>query len=180
MDARQKVLIELASGGDTAAFGELYEFYYKEMYHYSLYILNNTSLAQDAVQDTALNAFEQISTLRKPQSFKFWIFKILSNNCKRLLKEKGKDRLLVPIEDAYDLSSDEGDISFPLEIEVMLGKLNPDEKSIVLLSIFLGYKSHEIADILDCPSATVRSRLSRALKKLRTSEEGKKELNRYA
>ena len=50
-----------------------------------------------------------------------------------------------------------------------LETLSVDEREIVLLKVLGGYKSHEIADILDCPSSTVRSKYKRSLDKLRNA-----------
>jgi RNA polymerase sigma-70 factor (ECF subfamily) len=54
-----------------------------------------------------------------------------------------------------------------VELKRALETLSCEEREIVLLSALYKYKSHEIAQILDCPSSTVRSKLKRSLKKLR-------------
>ena len=58
-----------------------------------------------------------------------------------------------------------------MELREAIYGLSDEERSIVLLSIIGGYKSHEIAKALSCPPGTVRSKLSRSLAKLRLTAE---------
>ena len=83
MSAQISELVTLAKNGSAEAFGELYEIYYKDMYCYACYVTGSESLAQDAVSDAVLSAFQQIGSLRKPAAFKGWLFKILCASCKR-------------------------------------------------------------------------------------------------
>ena len=170
MSAQIKELVKAAQSGSAEAFGELYELYYKEMYCYACYITGSEQLAQDAVSDAVLSAFRQISSLKKPEAFKGWIFKILCAACKRYYTENQKRGDLISLDD------DGGGFTEPesgenIELSVELGRaletLSRDEREIVILSVLNNYKSHEIADMLDCNPSTIRSKLKRALAKLR-------------
>lgn len=170
LSAQINELITLAKDGDADAFGELYEIYYKEMYYYACCVTGNESLAQDAVSDAVLSAFRQIKALRKPEAFKGWLFKILSASCKRYYVENEKKKSMVYLDDrngGLDDLSVTDDLDLSIELQGALSSLSPEEREIVLLSVIGNYKSHEIAKILDCPSATVRSKLKRSLEKLR-------------
>ena len=70
MSAQISELVTLAKNGSAEAFGELYEIYYKDMYCYACYVTGSESLAQDAVSDAVLSAFQQIRSLRKPAALK--------------------------------------------------------------------------------------------------------------
>lgn len=85
MDQQIK-LVKQAKRGDTHAFAELYRGVYQELFRFALYTLKNSHDAEDAVSDTVADAWAQISSLKKEESFKAWIFKILSNKCRRCLK----------------------------------------------------------------------------------------------
>lgn len=166
-----KNLIKQAKNGSAEAFGEIYSLYAKELYRFALYNLKNTFDAEDAVQNAAIIAFTKIGTLKKAESFRSWFFKILYNECLKIVTSNSRSQE-VPVEDIV-LSSDE-EVSFSDETGVLalLDKLSEEEKSIIILSVFNEYNSKEIASILSMNPSTVRSTLSRLLKKLRKQLEG--------
>lgn len=172
MSARINELVTLAKGGSTEAFGELYEIYYKEMYCYACYVTGSEVLAQDAVSDAVLSAFRQIGSLKNAKAFKGWLFKILCAACKRYYTDNEKKKDLVYLDDenaVYAEPADFESLELSVELKKALETLSHQEREIVVLSVLGNYKSHEIAQMLDCPSSTVRSKLKRALKKLRTA-----------
>lgn len=168
-------LVTSAKNGNAEAFGELYELYYKEMYCYACYVTGSETLAQDAVSDAVLSAFSQIKSLKKAQAFKGWLFRILCAACKRYYTDSQKQNSMVSLDDengGHTEPAAAGSLELSFEMQSALNTLSVQEREIVLLSVLGGYKSHEIAEILDCPSSTVRSKLKRALKKLRTELDG--------
>lgn len=171
MSAQINELVTLAKNGDAEAFGELYELYYREMYYYACCVTGSDELAQDAVSEAVLAAFRQIGSLKKAEAFKGWLFKILCASCKRHYTQNQHKRTLVYL-DGDEQGSDEpaksDDLDLSVDLKQALSKLAEDEREIVLLSVIGEYRSHEIADILDCNAATVRSKLRRALKKMRS------------
>ncbi|MBE6821270.1 MAG: sigma-70 family RNA polymerase sigma factor [Ruminococcaceae bacterium] len=175
LSAQINELVTLAKKGDADAFGELYELYYKEMYCYACCVTGSESLAQDAVSDAVLSAFSQIKSLKNSKAFKGWLFRILCAACKRYYTENEKKKSLVYLDDengGRDEPADFGGIELSFELKKALETLSVDEREIVLLKVLGGYKSHEIADILDCPSSTVRSKYKRSLDKLRNALDG--------
>ena len=76
-----------ARAGDTEAFAALYEEVYRDLYRMALYTLKNPQDAEDVVSDTVADAFASIRKLRDADAFRAWIFKILSNKCRRKMKE---------------------------------------------------------------------------------------------
>lgn len=166
------LLAKRARDGEARAFGELYSKFSGEMYRYALYSLGSVEAAQDAVQDTALEAWKSINKLRNEEAAKAWFFKILSHCCKHLQREKYSADIA-----SLDLSeevcaNDSGDnILLGLDLLRLINKLTQEEKDIVLLSAVCGCNSKEIAKITAMPAATVRSKLSRSLKKLRSELE---------
>ena len=172
LSAQIKDLVTMAKNGSAEAFGELYELYYKDMYCYACYITGSETLAQDAVSDAVLSAFKQIKSLKKAEAFKGWLFKILCAACKRYYTENQKKKDLVYLDDengGFTEPASYESIELSVELRRALDILSQEEREIVLLSVLGNYKSHEIADMLDYPSSTVRSKLKRALKKLRTA-----------
>lgn len=166
-------LAVLAKAGDVDAFGKLYEMYAGELYRYACCVLGSASYASDAVQDAACSAFSQIRNLRDEKAFKIWFFKILSNCCKKYFSDLKRERLTEELheiaEESLELAPSDPVLSH--ELASALSKLGSEERQIVFLCVIAGYNSREIAGVLDLPSATVRSKLARALKKLRTELE---------
>ena len=75
-------LVLRAKDGDVHAFAGLYAQIYKDLYRFAVCTLQNLHDAEDAVSETVLDAFAQIGSLRKPESFKSWMFAILSVKCR--------------------------------------------------------------------------------------------------
>lgn len=100
-------------------------------------------------------------------------FSILSNTCKHHIAAVKERRLTTPLEEARRLGESEcsEELMLAMELREAIYALSDEERSIVLLSIIGGYKSHEIAKALSCPPGTVRSKLSRSLAKLRLTAE---------
>lgn len=150
-----------AMAGDKNAYGELYEKYALDMYRFALGMCKNTYDAEDAVQETAISVFKSMSSLKNPEKFKSYLFTALSNTCKKILS---KNNYIVEFEDTGYTDSE---IEFSISVREALQNLDTVSKEVVLLSVVGGFKSHEIGKILDLPSGTVRTKLKRALEKLR-------------
>ena len=163
-------LTEKAKAGDARAFGQLYETVYTDLYHFALYRLGNPEEAEDAVQETVLEAFRGIEGLKKPEAFRSWIFTILTARCNRHIAELIRQRGQTPLEDS-GLSA--GDFSSQSDtacrLREAIGALPEEDRQLVLLSVVGGFSGKEIAEILGRPGGTLRSRLHRTLKKLRTT-----------
>ena len=78
-------IVRQARRGSASAFASLYQEYYLDLYRFALYTLKNRQDAEDVVGDTVADAWAQIGSLKKAESFKSWIFKILSNKCRQRL-----------------------------------------------------------------------------------------------
>ena len=72
-------LVKKTQHGDIDSFGELYSMFAKDMFRYAFYQTSDKTLAEDAVSDAVLLAFQNIRQLKKPASFKSWLFSILLN-----------------------------------------------------------------------------------------------------
>ena len=155
-------LVKKAKAGDDDAFSELYILIYKDMYKYAYYYLDNAMDAEDAVAETVLDAYKSIRKLRQEESVKNWMFRILTIKCKKKL-EKYIQR---DVELTDNIAFEEKDIDEYEDVRVAFSVLTEEEKQVVSLSVFAGYKSHEIAESMGLNSNTVRSKLSRALAKM--------------
>jgi len=154
-------LVERAKRRDKDAFAGLYELVYQDMYRFALYTLKNRQDAEDVVSDTVADAFESIRRLRSAEAFQGWIFKILSNKCKRKLKEYVRKTVEVPDDLCMGQDFTEGAL-----VREAFAKLTDEERLIISMQLFAGYSSREIGQVLHKSDNTVRSSKSRALKKL--------------
>lgn len=143
-------------------FMELYEAVYKDLYRLAYYYLGNSYDAEDAVGETVLKAYEGFEKLKNKDAFRSWIFKILVNQCNtRLRKKIGRGTAELKEEISYHPTLDDQVI-----VKELLSKLSEEERLIVTLTVFGGYKGEEIARLLHKRHSTVRSQYRRALKKL--------------
>lgn len=143
-------------------FLELYGEVYKNMYRLAFYYLGNPQDAEDAVSETVLKAYEKFDTLRKEEAFRAWIFAILVNQCKSQWKRRtAKETVELHEEPSYHPSLDDRILT-----DDILSCLSEEERRIVVLAVFGGYKGEEIAKMQRCKHSTIRSRYRRALKKL--------------
>lgn len=143
-------------------FMDLYQGIYQDMYRMAYYYMGNAEDAEDAVQETTLAAYEHFGRLKNQDAFRPWIFKILVNRCKKSLKKRNRREILKEQpETAYEPS-----LGSQAEILELLEKLEDEERLIVSLTVFGGYKGEDIARMLNKNHSTVRSKYRRALKKL--------------
>lgn len=172
-------LVRKAKKGDQDAFMELYRMHYKEMYAYACYMLRHQQDAEDVVADTVMAAFEGIGRLRDVYRFRQWIFKILSNQCKRRRKaysddaqntvrsfsdDESGDDVWNKVSDGRDMAEDLTDRQW---VQAAFEALSDEEKYIVNSFLFGGYKGDEIAKSLGIGSSTLRSKYRRALMKMK-------------
>lgn len=143
-------------------FMELYGMVYQDLYRLAYYYLGNSHDAEDVVSETVLKAYENFSKLRKEEAFRGWIFKILVNQCNTRLRKKMS-------RGAAELKEDiiyQPELDDQLIVGELISGLSKEERMIVTLSVFGGYKSEEIAKLLHKRHSTIRSKYRRALKKL--------------
>lgn len=158
-------LIQMAQSGDRQAFAQLYLKYKDRLFRYAYFKLGNTQDAQDAVSNCIVEAYSGIALLKSEKAFSSWLFKILYRECCRILRQNIDRKVEQSLEESCDVPS-RGEMLAP-ELEEALAILTPEDRDIVLLSAVAGYKTREIAEMLGLNHATVRSKLSRALAKMK-------------
>lgn len=160
-------LIDNARHGDKDAFCGLYDRYKDRLYRYAFYRLRDPSDAEDAVSECVFSVWKQIGNLREPKAFPAWIFRILAACCSRIIRSQMARRSLSASSAADRAADAVADSDAPILLEEALGILSEDERNLVLLSVVGGLKSNEIAEITGLTAGSVRSSLSRSLKKMR-------------
>lgn len=127
-------------------------------------ILGNSADSEDAMSQAVLRAFENRGKLKKRESFRAWFLQILRHEAYNLLRKR---RRLTPVEELPEGPAPEGDDAGRLDLQAALGQLTEDQRTALLLQQE-GYDLAEIGRALDVPVGTVKSRISRAKRTLRT------------
>ena len=130
------------------------------LYRVAYTILRNDDACKDALQDTALKAWEKRGTLKELRYFRTWITRILINTC---YDTQRKRRRMVPIEDVPEPQVAAPDISLAMALQSLPEKLRLP----LVLYYSEGLTYAEIAQTLRLPMATVRGRIHRAKGQLR-------------
>lgn len=159
-------VIQMAVNGDKIAFAKLYSRYKDRLYRYAYFKLGNDTDAQDAVADCIVCAYQSIGILKNDKAFDAWIFKILYRSCCAIIKRQIELKNTGNLDDRENLTFEEPGFE-SVELKDALKELNETDRDIVLLSAVAGFNSREIGRLLGLKPNTVRSRLSRALAKMK-------------
>ena len=135
------------------------------LYHVACAILASETGRRDAMQETALRAWEHRLSLRNEAYFKTWVTRIAVNVCRDLLR---KNRRMIPVETLPEGPAPES----PSELYATIESL-PERLRLPLVLYYLeGYSVEETARALGVPSGTVKFRLHEARKALRVELDG--------
>jgi len=130
----------------------------------SYLILGNSTDCEDAVGQAILQAYESRGKLRKHESFRAWFIKILRNEAYGILR---RQRRVQPVDELPEQSAPQEDTDERLDLQSAMMELDADQRTALLLQQE-GYSMEEIAQTLDAPVGTVKSRIYRAKSTLRT------------
>lgn len=168
-------LARLARDGDVAAYGELVERYREVAFRTAWLITRNTAEAEDAAQEAFVKAFYALDRFRPGEAFRPWVLRIVSNEAKNRRRSVGRrERLAMQL--AQDRGS--GDAAPSPETAALgreeraalleaLERLREPERLVVAYRYLLELSEAETARALAIRPGTVKSRLSRALARLR-------------
>ena len=156
------LLISKAKKHDKAAFQQLIEQQEKAMYQIAKSILKNDDDAADAMQETIMICWEKMDTLKKDRYFKTWLIRILINNCNAIIRKRMRS---IEEDGIPEVCAQEEGYS-NAEWENFLNCLDEKYRMIIMLYYVQGFKTREIADILQLNQNTVRGRLVTARNKL--------------
>ena len=172
-------LIHRVLDGDDTAFTVLVKKYQKPVHALVWRKIGDFHIAEEITQDTFLKAYQELATLKKPQSFSSWLYVIAANNCSTWLRKK---RLRTePLEDArLQKSTYSGYVVAENErteaeaqrevVKKLLAKLQESDRTVITLHYFGEMSSAEIGAFLGVSANTVRSRLRRAQQRLKREE----------
>jgi RNA polymerase sigma-70 factor (ECF subfamily) len=164
-------LIRQARGGDADAVETLVRRHWDAAHRTSFLIVQDAAAAEDIAQEAMLAAVRAIDRFDRRRPFRPWLHRIVVNRSLDWVRARNR-RAEVSSELAPATGAVPADAEHSEDLVAALAKLDPDERAVVVLRHVLGYRSSELAGVLGVPAATVRTRLARALQKLRSELDG--------
>lgn len=167
-------LVKEAKKGNNDAFSNLINMHKKELYLIAKSRLSNDDDIADCIQETILKSYKNIRKLKNNSSFKYWIIKILINECNNFYKKRGKNHFSIEDDKIENLASITSENNSSLDFENIIKDLSVEEKQILTLFYISGYNTKEIGKILKKNDNTIRTKMMRAKNKLKEIYEGGK------
>jgi RNA polymerase sigma-70 factor (ECF subfamily) len=174
-------LIDETLAGDGAAFGQLVSKYQDRLYNSLVHVVGSTDLAHDAVQDAFVQAYLKLATFQRASGFYTWLYRIAFNMA---ASRRRRQKPVVSVDQVRDDSgqepADQGAAPGErleqqervVQVQDALARLSEEHRAILVLREVDECAYEEIAEILDLPVGTIRSRLHRARMQLRDQLKG--------
>jgi len=164
-------VVELAMRGDREAFGVLVNQTSDRMYAIATRILRDTHLAEDALQGALITAWRDLPTLRDPDRFEAWVRKLVVHACYAEARRRNvwaANVRMLPV-DGPAGSDEIVSVADRDILDRAFRRLTVDQRAVFVLHHHLGLPLVEIAEMLEIPPGTARSRLHYATQGLRVA-----------
>jgi RNA polymerase sigma-70 factor (ECF subfamily) len=172
MESGDAELVESSRRGDVEAFSRLVERHRRDALRLAYTIAGDD--AEDVVQEACVKAYRHLDGFRDGATFRTWLYAIVANEARNGRRGAGRRSALTLRAAARRVGEPDGpeDAAVAHEQRQRLldavATLGERDREVVALRFFLGLSEAEAAEVLGCPQGTVKSRLSRALNRLRT------------
>ena len=179
MHETDEELVRLAIDGDTDAFNQLVVRWERPIYGLAYRVLGREEDARDVCQEAFLRAFRSIKGFRGQAKFSSWMYRNALNLCRDWMRKERRTGFIQPPEDVALTESRLVDpISETVEdliirrdlgrsVSKVMATLSEDQRTAIVLKEYHGLTFQEIADLLECPLSTVKTRLYQGLGVLR-------------
>ena len=169
-DKTDEQLVASFCHGNQESLGILVERHQRHLYFFCLRLLDNRDDALEMVQKTFIQVLEKLNTLRNPNFFKTWLYRIAINLCRNLLQERYSYRRLLTglpalMATCYEEDHLEKEEQRTLVRELL--QLLPEKQRVtIILKVYHNMSYQKIAEILGCQEVTARSHFHLGLKSL--------------
>jgi RNA polymerase sigma-70 factor (ECF subfamily) len=170
-DAEEEWLRQVA-GGDRSAFERLYRTYHRRLYGYLFRMMGASDIAEELTSDIMFEVWKSAGRFKGASRVSTWIFGIARHKALSAMR-RGKP-ITVEVEEAVEIADrkelqDEVLVNQDMKdsINSALAKLTEQHREVMDLTFYQGFSCAEIADILQCPVNTVKTRMFYARKQLR-------------
>ena len=163
-------MIVRAQRGDHEAFEQLAAAMAGRLIGTATLILRDRDAARDAVQETMIEVWRSLPSLRDPEAFEGWLHRILVRSCQRAVRSSRRRAVEIrQLDIDMPNPSDEHTIVDRDRIERAFRRLTTEQRTVLVLHHHLGLPLAESAGILQIPMGTMKSRLNRATAALRAA-----------
>lgn len=173
-------LVDQASGGDAAAFEQLYRSHVGRVYALCLRMTGNAVRAEESTQDAFVRAWEKLDTFRGDSTFATWLFRVAVNGI--LTGRRAHQRRTSRVSSVENLESlpsraiqgtkhGGAHVWARLDIEEAIAQLPDGARTVFVLADVEGYKHREIAELLGTTTGSTKAQLHRARNLLREALE---------
>ncbi len=161
----------LIAAGDHQAFREIYDRYYQKLYRYSYRMLRKGEGANEVANEVMLEIWRGAKRFRGESKPSTWIFGIAANKVRKEIKRRPPHREdLESLEKEADERITADDATYRSELRenmrMAINRLSPKHREVLDLTYYQGLSIKEIAEIMDCPPNTVKTRMFYARKKM--------------
>ena len=161
-----ETLLAAAQAGDQACFERLIEPHIAVGYRLAAAMLSDADQAEDAVQDATLRAWRSIGQLRSSAQVRGWFLTIVANRSRSMRSTRWWSVIRLP-ETRFGLPSPADATDRRHDLLTALGRLRWDERAAVFLRFYEDMNSREVGEALGITATAARSRIHRALQRLR-------------
>jgi RNA polymerase sigma-70 factor (ECF subfamily) len=178
MVATDEELVSAFRGGDLSAFDTLVKRWEKKIQGAVFRIMGSGEDARDLAQETFLRAYRGLPTFKSEARFSSWLYQIALNLCRDRLRQR-RGKIMLSIEDLDPATAARIDRSAASAQELVeardtsrlvsgaMATLPEEQREVIVLKEYQGLTFQEIADTLDVPVSTVKTRLYRGLVQMR-------------
>jgi RNA polymerase sigma factor (sigma-70 family) len=166
-------MLRRAQRGEAEAFAALVAANRSSALRVATVVLGSSSGAEDVVQDAVTRAWRAIATVQGQRGFRPWFLHVVANTARNDRRSRGR-RAALAVRAAGQRATqaiDPEDAAISDDnrraIVVAMNQLHRDDRLVIALRHFEQLSEAEVADVLGCPIGTVKSRLSRAMARLR-------------
>ncbi|MBI3682411.1 MAG: RNA polymerase sigma factor [Acidobacteria bacterium] len=168
-EVEDRDLIGRTRRGNVDAYNLLVSRWEKRIYNYLLRLVGNREDAMDLAQEVFLKAYQNLTKLENQARFGPWLFRIAHNEAYSLLRKPKSDSQPVDEKPAAAGFGRMLPLETSLAVERALERLTEDQREAVVLKVCQGFRFEEIAEVLETPVSTIKSRVYTALEILKAS-----------
>jgi RNA polymerase sigma-70 factor, ECF subfamily len=179
MASSDEELVTLSQGGDLDSFNQLVLRWERPIYALAYRVIGREEDARDVAQETFLRAFRALKGFKGQAKFSSWLYRITLNLCRDWIRREKRTPIAVAPEgvDLIELAGEETPSESMEELVArrQLGRavskamalLPEEQRTAIILKEYHGLTFQEIAELLDCPLSTVKTRLYQGLSVVR-------------
>jgi RNA polymerase sigma-70 factor (ECF subfamily) len=178
LELEERQLVEQARRGDAGAYGRLVERYQDVAFRVAYLVAGDADDAEDIAQDAFIKAYAALGRFRPEAPFRPWLLQIVANEARNRRRAAGRRAHLALRASDDQRTAGSGDAAPSPEAAALadeqrqallgaLDELRAEDRQAIALRYFLDLSEAEMAAVLGCARGTVKSRLSRALGRLR-------------